>query len=116
MFLSVNRRIVALTAAVMCTLPLTACFTEDNSVAGNNIKVSWPFKPVASLSPFSDDALLNTRLGIAETLVTLDSEGKPAPGLAESWETPDAKTMVFKLREGVKFHDGTELTAKAVAN
>lgn len=28
MFLSVNRRIVALTAAVMCTLPLTACFTE----------------------------------------------------------------------------------------
>ena len=116
MFLSVNRRIVALTAAVMCTLPLTACFTEDNSVAGNNIKVSWPFKPVASLSPFSDDALLNTRLGIAETLVTLDSEGKPAPGLAESWEIPDAKTVVFKLREGVKFHDGTELTAKAVAN
>ena len=116
MFLSVNRRIMALTAAVMCTLPLTACFTEDNSVAGNNIKVSWPFKPVASLSPFSDDALLNTRLGIAETLVTLDSEGKPAPGLAESWETPDAKTVVFKLREGVKFHDGTELTAKTVAN
>ena len=72
MFLSVNRRIMALTAAVMCTLPLTACFTEDNSVAGNNIKVSWPFKPVASLSPFYDDALLNTRLGIAETLVTLD--------------------------------------------
>lgn len=116
MFLSVNRRIIALTAAVMCTLPLTACFTEDNSVAGNNIKVSWPFKPVASLSPFSDDALLNTRLGIAETLVTLDSEGKPAPGLAESWETPDVKTVVFKLREGVKFHDGTQLTAKAVAN
>ena len=91
MFLSVNRRIMALTAAVMCTLPLTACFTEDNSVAGNNIKVSWPFKPVASLSPFSDDALLNTRLGIAETLVTLDSEGKPAPGLAESWEPPTRK-------------------------
>ena len=53
MFLSVNRRIMALTTAVMCTLPLTACFTEDNSVAGNNIKVSLPFKPVASLSPFS---------------------------------------------------------------
>ena len=41
MFLSVNRRIMALTAAVMCMLQLNACFTEDNTMAGNNIKVSW---------------------------------------------------------------------------
>ena len=38
-----------------------------------------------------------------------------APGLAESWTTsPDGLTYTFKLRQGVKFSDGTPLDAKAV--
>ncbi|MDO4631419.1 MAG: ABC transporter substrate-binding protein [Corynebacterium sp.] len=115
MFSRTTTRIIAVSAAVLCSLPLTACFTEDNSVSGNNIKISLPFKPVASLSPFSDDALLNTRMGVTETLVNLDSEGNLIPGLAESWEAPDTKTVVFKLRSGVKFHDGTDLNAEAAA-
>mgnify|MGYP001025390810 FL=1 len=37
------------------------------------------------------------------------------PGLAESWEiSDDGLTYTFHLREGVKFHDGTELDAEAV--
>src|SRR6185436_21122044 len=47
-------------------------------------------------------------------LLALDASLKITPELAESWEQPDAVTYLFRLRKGVKFHDGTDLTAEAV--
>jgi len=49
-----------------------------------------------------------------EPLLTLDSQGQPAPLLAMSWENPDDHTYVFKLRPGVTFQDGTAFNADAV--
>jgi len=42
-------------------------------------------------------------------------EQKVVGDLAESWEQPDTKTMVFKLRQGVTFHDGSSFDAEVAA-
>jgi peptide/nickel transport system substrate-binding protein len=47
-------------------------------------------------------------------LVEFNQEMEVVPALAESWEQPDETTLVFHLREGVKFHDGSEMTAEDV--
>lgn len=47
-------------------------------------------------------------------LVYVKPDYTPAPQLAESWENPDPQTWIFKLRKGVKFHNGQELKAEDV--
>ncbi len=51
---------------------------------------------------------------IYDGLVELTSALEPVPGLAESWESPEPTVWIFKLRSGVKFHDGKPLTAEDV--
>jgi peptide/nickel transport system substrate-binding protein len=51
---------------------------------------------------------------IYDGLTDLDADMKPIPGLAKSWDQPNATTYVFKLRPGVKFSNGREMTAEDV--
>ena len=54
-------------------------------------------------------------LHIIDPLVWAVAPGQYAPGLATSWTvSPDATAYTFNLRQDVKFHDGTPLTAEAV--
>src|SRR6202012_5292095 len=48
---------------------------------------------------------------VYEGLVDRDEQFKLQPSLALSWSTVDARTWRFKLRPGVKFHDGSAFTA-----
>ena len=47
-------------------------------------------------------------------LLRWDEQTRLAPGLAASWDTSDHQTYRIKLREGVRFHDGHELTSNDV--
>lgn len=47
-------------------------------------------------------------------LVGYDKTGAVVPRLAQSWEQPDARSIVFHLRAGAKFHDGSPVTADDV--
>lgn len=54
------------------------------------------------------------RVAVFDALVKIDERYRFVPGLAQSWKiTP--KTVTFKLRKGVTFHDGSRFDAKAVA-
>ncbi len=51
---------------------------------------------------------------VYDPLVRRDPDLKIVPGLAESWQQTDPNTWEFKLRRGVKFHEGEPFTARDV--
>lgn len=56
-----------------------------------------------------------SRYGVGETLVRFDEEGEIVPCLAESWEiSEDQLIWTFKIRKGVKFSNGDDMTPELV--
>ena len=74
------------------------------------------FADPLTLDPHSTGNLQGraTCRAVHDTLFTIDATGRLAPGLVESWEQPDAQTYLLRLRQGIKFHDGTPFDAEAV--
>src|SRR4051812_36104490 len=59
-----------------------------------------------------DTAALTASAALFDTLTYLDDKGVTQPKLALSWShSDDFKSWTFKLRPGVKFHDGTPFNA-----
>ena len=73
--------------------------------------------PPSSMDPHFFNLFPNNNMAehIFDKLVQMDPDSKMIPGLATSWKVVDPLTWEFKLRKGVKFHDGSELTAEDVA-
>lgn len=70
---------------------------------------------IGGLEPARSGAIF-ARMGVTETLVAADLEGKPVPALAERWGVDETGlAWSFRLRPGARFHDGSAVTAGAVA-
>lgn len=93
---------------------------EANAAAaqpGGTLRFGLESEPT-TLNPFNAIELTTTYVipQINETLFNIDSKGKPQPNLATEYTTSaDGLTWTFQIRKGVKFSDGTPMTADDVA-
>jgi peptide/nickel transport system substrate-binding protein len=103
-----------LAACGVNTSPGTSALTPKK---GGILKVSTADGSTAdSLSLYAQsNTFMESMIGsMYETLVGKDNNFKLIPMLATSWTSPDATTWTFKLRQGVKFHDGSAMTSADV--
>ncbi|WP_432663173.1 glutathione ABC transporter substrate-binding protein [Wukongibacter baidiensis] len=122
-----NKKLVMILSAIMIfTLALTACGgnkpAEEGNKGGEEAPVVKDTLVVAqgadakSLDPHATNDQPSSRVSkqIYNTLVQSTVDMELVPGLAESWNQVDDTTWEFKIREGVKFHNGEELKASDV--
>ena len=117
MAISPPQKATVLFLAATVAVSLSGCFSAGKPTAdtAGRITVAMLQPPRSGLSPLSDDAFKLSRWKTAETLVTLDALGDAQPSLATAWRQLDSKNWRFELRTGVRFHDGTALTAEQAA-
>src|SRR5207247_1248346 len=86
----------------------------DAPKTGGTLRVGF-YIEAATMDPHLTSSQVDRQIyhNINEPLVTLDTNLGIRPGLAESWQQPDSRTLIFNLRQGGKFHDGTDFNAEA---
>ena len=109
-----SRLFVSLAAlgALIAAAPSQAQVKKDSLVLAMTLEPSPGLDPTGgAASAIAEVSLYN----IFETLTKITSDSRTTPLLAESWTvSPDLKTYTFKLRQGVKFHNGEPFNAAAV--
>lgn len=102
-----------LVAALLVGVMLVGC-GGSSSNGGKEITVDLGAEP-PELNTFMTSTSVsgNVLRHVVEGLVTLDANDKAAPGMAKSWDVSEDKlTVTFHLREGAKWSNGEEVTAK----
>jgi peptide/nickel transport system substrate-binding protein len=100
--------------AALAWLPLAAA-PVSGQTSGQTLRIAMAAEPT-SADPQHYAAAPNSTLHdhIFESLVKLDARLKAQPTLARSWSRRDDRTWVFRLRDGVRFHNGQPFTAADV--
>lgn len=119
-------RTILIAVAAVTAVSLAACgsdSTNDTSETGAGTpKAGGSLAYALDVEPTCFDLQVNPQgvtgdieRGVVDSLVAVDKNGKFHPWLATSWEAaPDLKSYTFKLRDDVKFTDGTPFDAAAV--
>ena len=84
--------------------------------SGGTLTIGLDQEP-PTLDPHASPSAVTYQIiaSVTEALLFRGPDGKLVPWLAESWSTSaDGRTVTFKLRKDVKFHDGTPFNAAAV--
>lgn len=130
-----KRKFVLLTIIILLVFSIAACGSPTNETS-KNPELTKPAEPKAigpkyggtlkvvidadppTIDPHSSSTTLAFVVGyhIFEGLYTLDAKAKPIPMIAADFPqiSEDALTYTIKIREGLKFHDGKNLTADDV--
>lgn len=105
----IGRALAAASIATFAALSASAVQAKEFSMAMSS--------PPTAMDPHFYNLFANVNVSdhMFESLVTMDPDSRVGPALAESWSLINDHTWEFKLRKGVKFHDGSELTAEDVA-
>lgn len=105
--------LTSLTAASLAGLPLASLAQgrKDAVVLAMTLEPPGLDPTAGAASAIAEIVQYN----VFETLTKINADGSVTPLLAESWDiSPDLKTTTFRLRRGVKFHNGEPFNAAAV--
>ena len=106
-------RLVLVVACVLALLGITA--STAHAQAGGTLVIALDQEP-PTLDPHASPSAVTFQIiaSVTENLVYRGLDGKLVPWLAESWTSSrDGRSVTFKLRRDVKFHDGTPFNADA---
>ena len=117
------KKILSTALALLLIISCTACGSKDTGTTQQDNSGRTDVKygltsDIASLDPVYTTDQISTILyrQLYDTLIVKDKDGNWAPKLAESWSlSDDEMTYTFHLRQDVKLHDGSNMTAEDVA-
>src|SRR5690606_19613825 len=99
-------------ASILLLATGTAAFAARTDLVMGVVLEPPHLDPTAGAAAAIDEIVY---ANIFEGLTRIGPSGEVLPALAESWDvSDDGKIYTFRLRSGVKFHDGTEFEATDV--
>ncbi len=114
------RRVTTLLSLLLVAILVVPAVAQEKPRYGGELVFPVPSEP-PSYDGHREETfgLIHPFAPFYNTLLRVDpndpSGTKPVPSLAESWTAGnDGRTYTFKLRRGVKFHDGSEMTSRDV--